>query len=96
LTSFVNETFRQAIASLQARKLKDAERLFKILLAEEPRHVAGLNLFGILLIQLGRFKEAEQYVRRALDENPKSDATCYNYGIILKALGRPADALAGC
>ena len=59
----------------------------------DPKHVAGLNLLGILLTKLGRLEEAETYLQRALKENATSDATFYNYGIILKALKKPIDAL---
>ena len=89
----VEKLLANAVASLQAGNAHDAERSLKELLAAQPRHVAGLNLLGIVLTQLGRFDEAEVYLRRALDENATSDATFYNYGIILKALKRPAEAL---
>lgn len=85
--------FRSALASLQAGKANDAERLFKKLLSAQPEHVAGLNLLAILLTKLGRFEEAERYAQRALDEDATSDATFYNYGIILKSLKRPTEAL---
>jgi protein O-GlcNAc transferase len=88
-----NETFHRALASLQAGKINDAERLFKEVLRAKPKHVAALNLLSIIMTRLGRFEEAERYVRLALDENANSDATLYNYGIILKALKRPLEAL---
>ena len=94
MSSSADETFRRAVVALQAGNAVDAERLFKELLNAQPRHVAGLNLLGVLLTQLGKFEEAEHYVRRALNESATSDATFYNYGIILKALKRPGDALA--
>jgi predicted O-linked N-acetylglucosamine transferase (SPINDLY family) len=92
VTSSADETFRRAFASLQAGNAANAERLFRKLLAAQPRHVAGLNLFGILLIELGRLDEAERYVKRALNENPNSDVTLYNYGILLQKLKRPVEA----
>jgi protein O-GlcNAc transferase len=88
-----NDLFRRALAALQAGKAEEAERSFTELLKAQPRHVAGLNLIGVLLSRLGRFQEAEPYVRRALDEGPASDATLYNYGVVLKALKRPEEAL---
>jgi len=91
--SSADTALQQAMASLQAGKIDDAVRLFKKLLAEQPRHVAGLNLISVVLTKLERYQEAEHYVRRALQENATSDATFYNYGVILKALGRPAEAL---
>jgi len=81
------------LAALQAGNIKDAERSLKVVLRTQPRHVAALNLLGIVLTRLGRFAEAETYLRRALEEHPNSDATLYNYGIILKDLNRPTEAL---
>ncbi len=86
-------TFQRALSALQSGNGKDAERLLKTVLRAQPRHLAALNLLGIILTQLGQFTEAEIYLRRALRENPRSDATLYNYGIVLKALNRPEEAL---
>jgi tetratricopeptide (TPR) repeat protein len=88
-----DKTFRQALASFQAGDLPEAERAFKKLLDVDPGHVAGLNLFAILLTRVGRLQEAERHIRRALNENVESDITLNNYGIILGALGKPEDAL---
>jgi protein O-GlcNAc transferase len=85
---------QRALAALQAGNLKDAERLFKAVLRGQPRHLAALNLLGIVLTRSGRFAEAEKYLKLALRENARSDATLSNYGIVLKALNRPAEALA--
>jgi len=88
-----NAEFQRALAAFQAGNVKDAERLFKAVLRRQPKHVAALNLLGIVLTQLGRFAEAENYLRLALEEQANSDATLYNYGVVLKALNRPAEAL---
>jgi len=87
-----DKAFQRALASLREGQLDEAERSFKKLLDAEPKHVAGLNLFAILLTQLGRFDEADRYLRRALTENARSDATFYNHGMVLAALKRPAEA----
>jgi protein O-GlcNAc transferase len=88
-----DQEIQTARAALQAGDVKDAERIFKAVLAKQPNHLAALNLLGIVLIRLGRFAEAETYLRRSLQEYANSDATLYNYGIVLKALSRPAEAL---
>jgi protein O-GlcNAc transferase len=85
--------FQRALASLQAGKLIDAERLFKEFLATQAGHVAALNLLSVVLIQLGRFDEAERYIKQVIGQSATSDVTLYNYGIVLKALKRPAEAL---
>jgi protein O-GlcNAc transferase len=93
VNSSVDEKFRIALAALQARRVTEAERLFKQLLSVEPKHVPSLNLLCILLMTFGRFEEAESYAQRALNEDATSDVTFYNYGLILKALKRPKEAL---
>jgi tetratricopeptide (TPR) repeat protein len=85
--------FQRAVASLRAGHAKDAEDSFKLVLREQPKHLAALNLLAVLLTQLGRFAEAEAYLRRALQENANSEATLHNYAVVLKALNRPAEAL---
>ena len=83
------DAFRQALASLQAGKLNDADRSFKEVLRHQPDHVAALNLLAVVLTHLEKYAEAEHYVQLALKLNSSSDTTYYNYGIILKALKRP-------
>lgn len=82
-----------AMSHLKGGRLGQAERSFKALLRRQPRHVAALNLLGIVCTQQRRFEEAAQYMKRSIDAGSTSDATFYNYGIVLKALDRPAEAI---
>lgn len=86
--------FREAIASLQSGRLEDAERGFKKVLKQQPRHVPTLNLLTAVLSQANRHAEAERYIKLALQLDQTFDAGFYNYGLILKALKRPDEALA--
>ena len=52
----LENVFNRAMASLQAGKLDDAERLFKKLLQREPRNFGALNLLGIVLSQGGQWR----------------------------------------
>ena len=83
--------FGRAVASLRAGHAKDAEDSFKLVLSEQPKHLAALNLLAVLLTQLGRFADAETYLRRALEADSNSAATLQNYAIVLQALHRPAE-----
>jgi len=89
-----DELLRLAIASFQAGQLETAERQFRDLLAQEPKHLAGLNLLGMVLTTAGKFDEAERTINAALAVNANSDASHYNLGVVLKALKRPGEALA--
>ena len=88
-----NDILKSAIECFQTGRLADAERLFKSLLAQQPNHVAALNILGVLLASLHRYAEAEPHLRSALKFTANSDATLYNYGIVLKGLGRSAEAV---
>ena len=77
-----NDSFQRALTALQAGKLGEAEDLFRATLRKQPRHVAALNLLGIVLTKLGSFDEAEKYLRFAIRENANSDATLYNLSLI--------------
>lgn len=92
-TTAASDAFRGALALLQTGKVREAEKLFKALVTAEPKHIAGLNVLGILLVKAGKFAEAEGYIRRAINEDASSDVSFYNYGIVLKALKRPQEAL---
>jgi protein O-GlcNAc transferase len=85
--------FARALGAFQAGDAGEAEKLFKLVLADRPQHVAALNLLAVLLMRLARFADAEIYLRRAIDADAKSAATLNNYAIVLTALGRPAEAL---
>ncbi len=89
----IDESFGRAMASFRTGNLGDAEQNFKDVLRQDPRHLAALNLLGIVLTHVRKYDEAEPYLKTALQLNPNSDATLYNYGIVLKALNRPNEAL---
>ncbi|HTS39640.1 MAG TPA: tetratricopeptide repeat protein [Xanthobacteraceae bacterium] len=87
------DLFQEAIIAINARKLTDAESLFKALLQSDPNHVAALNLLTVVLMSQERFAEAEPFIGRALSLSQNSDVSFYNHGMILKKLGKPIEAL---
>ena len=47
----IDEFFGRAMASFRTGNLGDAEKHFKDVLRQDPRHLAALNLLGIVLTQ---------------------------------------------
>jgi len=88
-----DSVLERAIASSKAAHFSDAERLFRIFLLRQPKHVRALNEFGILLVQIGKYEEAERHIRQAIGLGWRSGAAFYNHGTILNALHRPLEAL---
>jgi Flp pilus assembly protein TadD len=53
-----NREFAAAMSALQSGRLDEAERLLKLTLRVQPKHLAALNLLGVVLGRLGRNAEA--------------------------------------
>ena len=81
-----DNVLERAIASSKAAHFSDAERLFRIFLLRQPKHVRALNEFGILLAQIGKYEEAERHIRQAIGLGWRSGAVFYNHGTVLNAL----------
>lgn len=86
-------SFQSALVALNERNLSECERLFKMVLKDQPEHVAALNLLAVVLMNMEKFAEAREFISRAIRQNSKSDVSFYNYGVILKRLNKPKEAL---
>lgn len=62
----IDEFFGRAMASFRTGNLGDAEKHFKDVLRQDPRHLAALNLLGIVLTQTKKYEEAEPYFKTAV------------------------------
>ena len=96
-TSGANDSailFAQALRHHQAGDLREAERLYREVLARDPAHANSLNLLGLLAHQVGRNDAAAELIGKALivdEQNPKSH---YNLAVVLSVLGRLDEAIA--
>lgn len=85
--------YQDAVAAFQARRLQDAEHLFKQFLKREPKHFGALSLLTSILLIMNRYAEAEPFASQAVRINGNSHSATYNHGLILKRLGKPELAL---
>jgi predicted O-linked N-acetylglucosamine transferase (SPINDLY family) len=88
----MEQTFQAALTALNERRIYDAERLFRAVIRDKPKHIAALNLLTVLLMSMERFAEAEEFIEKAVKLNQNSDVSFYNYGTILKRLGKATRA----
>ncbi len=85
---------QQAMQLHQAGRLDDAERLYRRLIAANPRHADALHLLGLAYAQRRRFDDAARLIRRAVDLMPAEALFHINMGNVQVELGRGEEALA--
>jgi tetratricopeptide (TPR) repeat protein len=77
-----------------AERFKDAEGLYRKILAREPEDVAALTGFATLKRLCGEAQEALSLIEKACAINPKRDWSQLEFSYILRDLGRMQDAAA--
>ncbi|RFB04333.1 sulfotransferase family protein [Parvularcula marina] len=66
MTAKLDEMAERAANALRAGRLAEAEETLRALLAEDPRHIDGLQLMGLLAQERGNPQEAEKYLKSAI------------------------------
>jgi protein O-GlcNAc transferase len=90
----VQELFTDALRHHQAGRLNDAERLYRQVLAVDPRHADSLHLLGVIAHQIGRHDLAVELISKAIAINAKNAAYHSNLGLAHKAQGKLDEAVA--
>jgi tetratricopeptide (TPR) repeat protein len=80
--------FSAALGHHRAGQLGEAERLYREVLAREPRHAPALHFLGVLSHQQGRSAAAVDLIERAIAADGSIPDFHYNLGAILEAIGR--------
>jgi predicted Zn-dependent protease len=88
----VERQLADAIAEHRKGKLKPAARLYRAVIAADPRNVAALEMFGMLLAQEKQYPEAERHLRAALSMSPDSLPAKYNLANTLRLQSRYEEA----
>jgi protein O-GlcNAc transferase len=85
----------KAIALHRSGQLTDAERLYRDVLAADPRDFAALHLLGVIHAQQGKNEDALVEIDAALLLKPDDADAQLNRANVLKVMGRTDEALAG-
>lgn len=72
-------------------KHQEAERLYDLILAQNPLNAGLLATMGTLYVEMGKYGLAVSLLKRALEELPKSDVLC-NLAIAYKQSGQVDEA----
>jgi tetratricopeptide (TPR) repeat protein len=81
-------SLHQAVSLHQAGRLDEAERIYRTVLAAEPRNFNALHLLGVACHNQGRAAEAIELIEAALRLDPAVADAHGNLGNALRSLGR--------
>ena len=90
----IRQTLATAMKHHAAGNLTVAERLYRQILASEPRHAEALVGLGKVLQRRGRLEEAEASYRQALAVKPDYAEAHNNLGRALARQSKPEEAMA--
>jgi protein O-GlcNAc transferase len=82
-----------ALAQHRAGKLSEAERLYRQLLAREPRHARAMQLLGVLYLQRRQIDAAIEIIRHAIAIDPTPADFHSNLGNALMEKGLVDEAI---
>jgi tetratricopeptide (TPR) repeat protein len=74
-------------------RLREAEKIYRQILAVDPQHVDALHFLGVLAHQSGQHEDSLKWINQAIDLGAGGDAW-NNLGEALRALDRREEALA--
>src|SRR5271155_1654096 len=84
------QTFGLAIQHHQAGRLREAEQLYRQILAREPEHIHAMHHLGVIAFQMGHSDIAVGLIRQAVALQPNYPEAYCNLGNALRA-GRQFD-----
>jgi tetratricopeptide (TPR) repeat protein len=91
--SMPSATLQLALRHHQSGELAEAERLYRQVLAAEPRNADAHHLLGLLALVEGRPEQAIEHFSRAIDCNPAAALFHGHLGAALQAAGRTLEAV---
>ncbi|MGA2441524.1 MAG: tetratricopeptide repeat protein [Tepidisphaeraceae bacterium] len=77
----------------QAGRLREAEGIYRQILAGDPNNAHALHLLGLLSSQVGQGETAVEYIRRAIAQNPTAARYHCDLGAAMAIAGRYEQAI---
>jgi len=94
LSASVQSIFADARRHYEARRLDDAERLYRKVLSVDSRHADSLRMLGVIASQAGRHDQAVDLIGKAIALDGRNAAYHFSMGNALRRLARPDEAMA--
>src|SRR5436309_266438 len=77
-----------AAAALCEIRIRQAETLLRLHLAEHPTDLAAIRMFAAVAARLGRYHDAENLLARCLELAPGFHGARHNYAVALYRQGK--------
>lgn len=90
----LDQTMDAAIKAHQQGQLREAERLYRQVLAQAPDHPHALHFLGVIAHQVGNREVAEKLMRRATELRPTMALFHRDLGEVLRTAGKLDESLA--
>jgi Flp pilus assembly protein TadD len=90
----IEQAFAVAQQHHQAGSHRQAEIIYKQILAHRPYHAGAMHYLGVLSLQAGKHDVAVELIRRAVALKPNYPEACVNLGNALQACGKTDEAIA--
>jgi predicted O-linked N-acetylglucosamine transferase (SPINDLY family) len=90
----IQQAFDLALQHHKRGSLKEAEQLYRRILAQQPEHSDAMHNLGVLAHQTGRNVEAIEHLSRAIGRRPGDAQAFNNLGNAFKGVGRFDEAIA--
>jgi predicted O-linked N-acetylglucosamine transferase (SPINDLY family) len=91
----IDQALETALQHHRAGQLREAEAIYRQVLARQPDNADALNLLGFLAHQVNRRPEALELIRRAIALRPRAADFYHNLAVVLAAEKRFDEAVAG-
>jgi tetratricopeptide (TPR) repeat protein len=90
----LQRAFDLAVQHHRVGRLRDAELLYRKILAQQPGNPHALHLIGLIAHQTGRRDLAADLIRRAIERKPVFPDAYNNLGLVLREKGQLNEAAA--
>jgi tetratricopeptide (TPR) repeat protein len=90
------QVFDLASEHHRAGRLSEAERLYRVILSQQPEHAGALHYLGVIAYQSGNKVAALELIQRAIALGAGDSSALSNLGAALKDLGKLDEAEAAC
>jgi Tfp pilus assembly protein PilF len=79
----INRQYNEAVRLMNAGQLREAQKIFLVILGRKPDHVEALNNMGVIWASLGNKKDAVTYFKKVLEYRPNYSKAYNNIGLVM-------------